>query len=247
MAACCAQTRPTAPPDLDKFTSDQLRSCFQNSSICGTDDVYAISDELVSRLPAFTTEQLLRCFADWEICGAIDSSATGSPIAEEIARRGDPHPLLATYRTEQNRNVRAGLVEIANHFHTPEISEFMEQVLAEHKVDSDVLFLAADYLADQCNPLGLRWLSSRKGRDLACIQFAGTVKVFGKCHYRPAIPYLVTYSLKDACLNIVDDAGESLEALYPDHPAKFDSPEAEQKYYCTRARKEGYRVSCSAK
>jgi hypothetical protein len=244
--ANCQSTKSPTKPDLSKFSSDQLRACYNDKTICGTQDQSAISDELASRLPKFSTDQLVACFADWKICGSIDSTATGWPISDEIARRGGPHALLMRYRIERNPRIRSGIVEVAYHFQSPEASGFMETVLEERKLDSESLFWAADYLAENCNAKGLSWLSSRKGRDLGCIQFAGTVKVFGKCLYRPSIPYLVRYSLRDACLNVVGDAEESLEKLYPDHLKKFVTLESEQQYYCSRALQEGFHIDCDS-
>ena len=236
-----------AEPNLRKFSSQQLRACFPDKSVCGASDEVQIAGELANRLPSFATKQLVACFADWQICGTVDSTATGWPIADEIARRGDPHALLTRYWKERNPLIRYGIVQVAYHFHSAEVTSFMERVLAGHRLDAEGLFWAADYLADQCNPKGLHWLSTRKGRKLGCIQFAGTVKVFGKCKYRQSIPYLVDYSLQDACLNVVGDAEESLEKLYPDHPKQFESLEAEQQYYCRRAKQEGFKVHCDSK
>jgi len=246
VANCPSQSRePSAAHDLSKFSSELLRACYDNKSICGTDNNDAIMDELERRLPTLPTEQLVNCFADWRVCGVGNFSVTGWAVSEEVASRGDPHKLLVRYWTEPDEGVRDGIVHVAYHFNTPEVTAFMKKVLAARKGDQDELFWPAEQLSRTCDPDGLKWLSTRKGRPEACIIFAGTVKVFGECHYRPAIPYLVTYSLHDACLNIVDDGGESLEKLYPDHPVQFSTPEDEQDYYCGRAREEGFKVHCS--
>jgi len=242
---CSSQTQTR--PDLKKLPSDQLKACYSDKTICGSDDVYAISEELQHRLPKLPSEQLIACLADWKICGVGNDLTSGWAVSEEIARRGEPNALFDRYWTERNPDVRYGIIHVADHFKSKQAFAFMQRVLAEGQGDEDTLYWPASYLAERCDPAGLKWLSTRKGRPEGCIVFTGTVRVFGKCQYRPAIPYLIEDSLDDACLNIVDDAERSLEKLYPDHPAKFDTLEAEQKYYCSRARQEGFRVECAAK
>jgi hypothetical protein len=236
-----------ALPDLDKFSSDQLKACFDDKSICGTDNVYAISDELAKRLPAFSIDQLVACFADWKICGAADSMASGWQISDELARRGNPHALLIRYWTEPSQDIKRGIVDIAYHFHTPEVTAFMKKVLAAGQGDEDALYWPANYLAKRCDTDGLKWLSMRHGRPEGCIIWAPTVALFGKCHYRPSIPYLVDYSIHDACLNIDDAAVEDLQVMYPNSPKAFDSLEEMQTYFCSRAKQEGFKVDCESK
>lgn len=247
-AICPSQTPKTSAwSNLRKFSSDELRACYNDKSICGTDNVDAISNELTRRLPELSTEQLVACFADWKVCGVGDDLESGFAVSAEVARRGNPDALFDRYWTEPDSGIRYGIVQVARHFKSQRAVAFMQKVLAAGQGDDDALYWPSSYLAKRCDPDALKWLSMRKGRPEGCIVFTGTVRAFGKCQYRPAIPYLIENSLDDACLNIVDDAEYSLEKLYPDHPAKFDSLEAEQKYYCSRARKEGFKVDCGAK
>ena len=248
VSICPSQPKAPSPwPNLRKYSSDQLKACYNDKSICGTGNIDAITDELERRLPEFSTEELEKCFADWRVCGVGNYLSTGWALSEEVARRGDPHELLARYWTEPDEDVRYGIVHVAYHFKTPEVEAFMKKVLAAGKGDDDYLYWPADYLAGRCNPDALKWLSTRNGRPEGCIVFTGTVRAFGKCSYRQSIPYLINNSLQDACLNIVDDAEFSLEKFYPNHPAEFKSLDAEQKYYCSRALKEGFKVDCSTK
>jgi len=236
-----------AKPDLSKLSSDQLKACYEDKKICGVDDQWDISAELASRLPSFSTKQLLTCFADWKICGASEDGSSGWPISDELARRANPHAMMARYWAEHDGLVRNGIVHVAYHYQNAEATEFMRKVLAGGEGEDDELYWAANYLAKRCDPIGLKWLSSRPQRSQACLQFATTVPLFGKCLYRPAIPYLIKYSLHDACLNIVDAAETDLRAMYPQSPKEFNSIEEMQRYYCTRARKEGLQVRCSSK
>ncbi len=245
-AICTSQTQKQfARPNLKKLSSDQLKACYNDKTVCGTDDVNAISDELMRRLPKLSTDQLVACFADWKICGVEDDIETGYAVSAEVARRGSPHELLIPYWTEPDEMVRYSIVQVALHFKSPEVTTFMKRVLAVGKGDDDTLYWPARYLAKGCDPDALKWLSTRQGRPEGCIEFTGTVRAFGKCQYRQAIAYLVSNSLQDACLNIVDDAEYSLEKLYPSHPKRFESLKAEQKYYCDRAKQEGFKVDCS--
>jgi hypothetical protein len=229
-------------PDLSKLSARELRSCLDRPRVCGAQSVYDVSDELARRLPQFSTEQLLACFDNWKICGVGEGQAEGWPISDELARRGDPHDVLARYWKEPKWTIRGGIEHLAYHFDTPEVTAFMQRVLAEHKTDGEDLYWPANYLAKKCNVQALKMLSSGRHRNQGCLQYATTVELFGKCQYRPAIPYLVTDSLSDACLNVADAAFNSLHALYPDSPERFDTIEDMQTYFRKRARQEGFRV-----
>jgi len=236
-----------ASPDLSKFSSVQLKACYDDKTICVTEDHFAISGELANRLPTFSTKQLVACFADWKICGAADSLATGWQISDVIAKRGNPHLLLTRYWSEPDREIRDGIVHVAYHFSMPEVAAFMQKILSAGNGDDDELYWPANYLAKRCDPEGLKWLSMLRDRPEGCLQWAPTVALFGKCHYRPATPYLVNYSLHDACLNIVDAAEIDLRAMYPNSPKEFSSIEDMQKYFCARTRKAGFQVRCGSK
>jgi len=239
--------KDSAKPDLSAFSSDQLKACFDNSKICGSNNASEIAGELASRLASFTTKQLLSCFADWKICGASDGQASGWPISDELGHRGNFHQYLERYWTEKDPAIRAGIIHVAYHFDTPEITAFMRRILTEHKEEAEELYWPANYLAKKCDPDGLKWLSSQKGRSQNCMQFATTVPLFGKCHYRQAIPYLVKYSLNDACLNVTDAAVHDLWEMYPHSPKEFNSIEEMQHYFCGRAKREGVKVDCDSK
>jgi hypothetical protein len=234
--------KESSAPELSKFTSAQLTACFRDNTICGTDDEILISGELASRLSSFTTDQLLACFSEWRICGADSYSLT-----DEIVRRSHPHLLLTRYWKEHNSSIRSGILQAVYHFHSDEVTAFMRQVLATKEGDDETMYWAANYLAKMCDRDALQWLSTRKGRSQSCMQFTGTVTLLGKCRYRPAIPYLITYSLNDACLNIVGEAEEDLRAMFPHSPTVFNNIESMQKYYCGCAKKEGFKVSCNSK
>jgi|GEM_PF-3217152 len=240
-----AQSHSAGPrQDLGKLSSAQLTACYDNLSICGAPEVYAISDELTKRLPAFSASQLVDCMKNWKACGVENDIETGWAVSAELARRGHLRPWLEHYWRESDPEVRDGIVHAAYRVKTPEVTAFMKKVLAQRKGDDDALFWPANYLAKQCDTDALQWLSTREGRPEGCLLWAPTVALFGKCNYRPAIPYIVENSIWDACLNIDDAGADALLRLFPHSPKRFKSTEELQAYFCSRARKEGFNVNC---
>lgn len=232
--------------NLAKLSSNQLIACLDDSRSCGNSDIWSLTDELVRRLPALPTEQLLSCFADWRICGTGEGRASGWPISDELARRGNPHELLVRYWTEPDWLIRNGIEHVAYHFDTPEVTAFMQRVLVERKKDGEDFYWPANYLAKKCDPIGLKELSTGRHRNQGCIQYQTTVKLFGKCKYRPAIPYLVESAIYDFCGNISDEAADDLHALYTHSHKRFDKLEDAQKFYCGQAKLEGLKVDCAS-
>jgi hypothetical protein len=237
-----SHVKKVAKPDLSKLSSDQLKDCLGEAMLCGRDDIYEIDDELLRRLPRFSTEQLLACFDDWKICGIGENHATGWPISDELARRGNPREILARFWKEPKWTIRGGIEHVAYHFNSPEVTAFMQRVLAEHKEDGEDLYWPANYLAKKCDTTALKMLSTGRHRDQGCMQYSTTVELFGKCRYRPAIPYLIETAAVDFCLNIVDAADRSLRTLYPGSPKRFDSIDDMRRYFADEARKEGFKV-----
>jgi len=243
----CAGQTPRKQANLRKFSSDSLKACFDDAKICGTDNVYDISDELARRLPKLPAEQLVACFEDWKICGVGEEQANGWPISDELARRGNPHNLLVRYWNEPKWTIRGGIEHLAYHFDNPEVASFMRRVLSKHVEDGEDVYWPVNYLAKKGDPVALRELSTGRYRNQGCLQYETSVALFGKWKYRPAIPYLVETALYDFCGNISDAAKNSLQAMYPGSPKQFDDLEAVQHYFCGRAKKEGLQVSCEAK
>jgi hypothetical protein len=110
-------------------------------------------------------------------------------------------------------------------------------------VDEGEFYWVVNYLAKKGDPAALKELDTGK-YYYNCLQYAPSVELFGKWKYRPAIPYLVDTALNAACLNIVDAAEHSLQALYPDAPRDFKELSEMQRYYCDRARRDGFDVKC---
>jgi hypothetical protein len=232
-------------PDLSKLSLEQLKTCLHAPKVCANDR-WEVDDELVRRLPRISSEQLLACFENWEICGVTEDMASGWPISDELARRGNPHDLLVRYWKERKWTIRGGIEHVAYHFDSSEVTAFMRRVVVERKGGVD-RYWPVNYLAKQCDLTALKKLSSGRYDNQNSLQYATSLELFGKCKYRPAIPYLVTTATHDVSLNIVAAAEHSLQALYPDHPKDFGTLEEEQEYYCTRARQEGLKLRCYMK
>ncbi len=229
-------------PDLTKLTVKQLVDCQQYTEICKTDDNAAITSELDSRIPSYPTSLLLNCFANWKVCGADEFT-----IAEELAHRRKTASLMDHYWQEPNTKVREGILLTLTRFHTDAVADFMRKAFAAKRGGEEELFWAADYLAPKCDADVLSWLSTRKGRLASCLFYPSITAAFGKCDYRPAIPYIVDYSIRDACLNIDDEGVKDLQHFFPHSRKSFDSMEDMQKYYCARAKREGFEVACDSK
>jgi hypothetical protein len=241
------QTNPETPKtNLHDLSSDELMACFGDLRACDVKDTWAVTDEFIRRLPRLQTERLVACFADWKVCGTREGKENGWPISDEIARRGDPHSLLARYWTEEDVTIRDGIEHVAYHFDSPEVSAFMQKVLDERKPDGEDFYWPANYLAKKCNQAALQQLSSGNSREQGCLPFQATIQLFGKCKYRPAIPYLVDDALSDSCGNLVKAATDVLHDLYAKSPKEFPRQDDAQKYFCTRATQEGLKVTCGS-
>lgn len=230
---------------LQGLSSKQLVECLNQPKLCGRSDIWDISDELVRRLPSLPTQQLVACFDDWRICGVGEGLASGWPISDELARRGNIHHLLAQYWSESKPTIRDGIEHVAYHFNTPEVTAFMHTVLNQRMNDGEDLYWPINYLAKKCDPDALRELATGRFRNQGCMQYETSVKLFGKCKYRPAVPYLVETALHDFCGNITDSAEESLHSIYPRSPKDFENLKQMQEYYCNTAKKDGYTVHCN--
>jgi hypothetical protein len=242
-ATAHAQPKASQPkPDLSKYSSKQLQACYKDSSICGTDDEQAISNELLTRLPQFSDESLMDCFGNQMICGGEKFA-----IAEELRHRGHANLLIIRYWREPDTDIREGILITLIRSHRAETEDFMRKALAGKRGGEEELVWAASYLAPKCDPGALKWLSERKDRPLSCLFWPDVVSSFGKCNDRDAIPYIVDYSIRDACLNI-DDAGvKDLKHFFPHSRKSFDSMEDMQNYFCSRAKQDGFKVDCPPK
>ena len=198
-------------------------------------------------LSKLSDDQLVACFGDWKICGTGEGQASGWPISDELASRGHVHELLVRYWNEPKWTIRSGIEDLAYHFDTPEVTDFMRRIVTQRIYDGEDRYWPVNYLAKKCDATALKELSSGRYRNQGSMQYQYSIALFGKCRYRPAIPYLVDTAVYDFSLNIVDAAEEDLQVLYPNSPKEFQSMGSMQKYYCGRAKQEGLKVNCKEK
>jgi hypothetical protein len=192
----------------------------------------------------FSSDELAACFDDWKICGVGEGQASGWSISDELARRGKMHELLVRYWKEPKGAIRDGIEHVAYHFDNGEVISFMQRVMSEQIKNGEKGYWPINYLAKRCDTTALKELSSGRYRGEGSLQYETSVELFGKCRYRPAIPYLVNTAVHDASFNIVIAADHSLHALYSDGPKDFDKLEEMQRYFCSRAKQEGFKVRC---
>ena len=197
-------------------------------------------------LTRFSDDQLVACFDKHDICGAWEDSASGWQISDELARRGDPHQLLVRYWKEPKWAIRDGIEHVAYHFDNAEVTSFMQKVMVKQIKSGEKGYWPINYLAKKCDVTALKELSSGRYRGEGSLQYETSVELFGKCGFQPAIPYLVDTAVYDASLNIVIAADHSLHALYPDGPKDFDKLDEMQRYFCRRAKQDGFKVRCKA-
>ncbi|NMO19722.1 hypothetical protein HPC49_35290 [Pyxidicoccus fallax] len=100
--------------------------------------------------------------------------------------------------------------------------------------DDEVAYYALNYRVKQCDREALAKLVAPPYRvRAACEPWATTVSSVGQCRYVPGGRFLLD-SLDHACLNVVQAAETGLRALYPDAPARFDSPQEQKAYFRER-------------
>jgi len=245
-ASCFAQSASErSQRDLREYSTEQLRACLKSGEKCGNGNDDAIRGELERRLPTVASEQLIACFDDWTICGVTEDRASGWPISDELARRGNPRELLIRYWNEPRWTIRDGIIHAAYHFDGPEVTLFMRKVFPERAKYSRDPYWIVNYLAKKGDVAALKELSTGRYRNQGCLQYQTSVALFGKWKYRPAIPYLVTSAVYDVCLNITGAAEESLRALYPESPERFDNLQDFQRFFCERAEADGFSVQFS--
>ncbi len=243
---CClaTATAQSSKVRLSDLSTVQLEDCYTHRALCGNATAYEVSNELASRLKKLPSSLLVACFADWKLCGAADNEASGWQISDELASRKYLKPLLKRYWTEPNEGIRWGIIDVAYHFDTPAVAAFMKRVMDQQIAAGKAEYWPVNYMAKRCDPLALRELAKGTFRNEGCMQYETSMKLFGKCRYKPAVPYLVDDALNDMCLNITDSGEQSLKKLFPDAPRNFRTLPAMRDYYCLKAKEEGFKVDC---
>jgi hypothetical protein len=193
-------------------------------------------------LEKLSTDQLLECFADHSICGAGHWE-----IADVLSKRDVLGSLMARYWGEPKVEIRGGIEKVAYRNNSAQVEHFMRKIRAYQMDDGENLYYPINYLAKKCDADALKEIASGRFRSQGSLQYQTSIELFGKCGYKPAIPYLVDTALQDMSLNVVVAAEHSLRRLFPGSPKEFKSGEAMQEYYCNRAVQEGFKVACKAR
>lgn len=143
----------------------------------------------------------------------------------ELAKRNHPEQLSKLY-SHTNPDEQYVILEAMYRMRGPAVTHFMRQVAysaPRDAVASEPLWFALQYMAERCEPEALeRLLGSQNfefkdpytGYPTSCMLWDLTLRQFGKCDYRQAIPTLQRVMKKDyACLNIHEAAEYSLKRL----------------------------------
>jgi hypothetical protein len=195
----------------------------------------AAQSEQTITLKRFSNDVLIRCFASHE-CGQ-DYWA----VSIELARRKPTRLLIASYRKSASALERSGILLALYQINATEVAHFMRAAIDSNKLVDEDLYYANDYLGQRCDVRALRFLSgsgtTKYFQLAACPEWSRTVSHFGRCHFRPAAPFLVN-SLGSQCLDIGNAAANSLAALFPDAPKKFATRQALEEYFSKRVAEE---------
>lgn len=157
-------------------------------------------------------------------------------VRTELVRRRDIPFLIDAYAGSSNPSTRYQVILMLYEIEDPAVLGAFRRWLSDSEDDTD--YWIADYLARHGDSSALASLNRHYFKyPVSSVQWAYTVRLFGRFGYRPAIPNLVD-SLNAASLNLTEAAFDALSLLYPDAPRKFESLEATQRYFQARCREE---------
>lgn len=225
----------------------QLVDCMDAHGSCPLAKREDAEAELELRLHTLSDGQIVSCFENWRVCGVGEVWT----LADELRSRKRTSEIVTKYGLSPKWEVRNGIEHLAYRDRSTVNSRYMRTVFVRRLDDGENLYWPAMYLAKSCSKDALRYLdpgvrskSIADGFSVSSSQFSETVKIFGRCHYRPTIPYLVTIGLHAASLNMVDASATSLEKFYP-NKQNFASLSEIQQYYCARANADGFKLKCT--
>jgi len=231
---------------LSSYSHQQLVACIDKPELCHQKSSISVEDELSKRLSGMSTADLVHCFSDWKICGAGEWD-----VEAELEKRHETDSLIHKYGFDSDPLVRGGIELVAYRSKSTTAASYLRRVFQEKLDDGDHLYWPAMYLGKSCDQHALAYLNpgihSKSIADnfsVSSLMFSDTVALFGKCHYRPAIPYMAQIGMFAASLNLVDAADTSLRKLYPGAPKRFSSLDLQQKYWCNRVKQSGFEIHC---
>jgi len=202
---------------------------------CLAQSSHSAYDELKAKLEPLTDEQLIDCLKpESKTCPLDDRDSL--LIEGELAERKNPDLLLAAYE-KADEDARYELVKVLYQIDDPKVLAFMRSIAYEHLgrgMDDSGSFFPLDYLADHCDERALarlnRHVNFRHNAPMGCLYWAGTIKSFGRCNYRAAVPNLIR-SLDAVCLNITGEAEQGLRKFFPGACQNMKSIPEEQQCY----------------
>lgn len=191
-----------------------------------------------------SAQQILKCMKDKACKWRYDQFA----LAHALSKQKNI-PLLIDSYANADADERGVIVIALFWLRGPKVEAFMRSIafkdLKPRQPDYPPRWYPLQYLARGCNGRALARLSRPanilKSYPIACLQWQDTVKAFGDCNYRPAIPYLVE-ALNTACMNIDANAYYALKKFFPGACENKKWPDAMQKCYRQVARKHGYKT-----
>lgn len=193
-------------------------------------------DEIQASIHPLSDEQLIECLK-------LDSTTCPlkyrdlDMIEGELGDRKHPDLLISAYDKADDDH-RYHLVKALYQIDDPKVLTFMRSIAFEHLgrgMDDEGTFFPLDYLARHCDERALarlnRHVNFKRYTPMAGLYWAGTLKSFGQCDYRPSAANLVR-SLDAACLNITGEAEQGLRRFFPAAcRQRFHSIKEEQQCY----------------
>ncbi len=174
-------------------------------------------------LSSLKNAELMKCASDYK-CGV----STATEISEEFARRKVAPYLIRSYRRADDGQKAVILEALYFGKASNQITEFMRKVAYSKPRNTPAefpLWYALQYLARRCEPEALDRLLAPANYSgaypIGCMYWQDSLRQFGKCGYRRAIPRLKKVAVGNyACLNINEAAQGSLAALGVQRPDK---------------------------
>jgi hypothetical protein len=165
----------------------------------------------------FSNRKLLQCGVQG-ICGTYSRYEIG----DELLRRKATDFLIKTY-PKTDAATRDFIVEVLSRKHSERVTIFLRSVAYSKPRDAvayDPVWWPLQYLSEECEPEAMnRLLGKQNYQDftpVACMFWQDTMRQFGKCRYKPAIPRLIQVARGGyACLDIPRAALDSLDVFFP--------------------------------
>jgi hypothetical protein len=202
------------------------------------------ADDTEDALRGMSAREILNCAKD-EKCKAHDDRFE---LAQALSMRKNIPLLMSAYEGAGSYE-REVIVIALFRLRESRVEAFMRGIafrdLKPHEPDYDPYWYPLQYLARACDGRALARLSRpeniMKAYPIGCMWWQDSVRAFGDCNYRAAIPYLIE-ALDTACVNIGDNASKALKKFLPGTCENKKWPQPMQQCYRQIARKRGYKV-----